>query len=182
MIEQLISSEVRVKADTSMSDNVAGKYLLPALRDAQEIWLRGILGDTLLDKIKTLIQARALSGTPYEELVARCQHALSMQAMVEIGHRLSYKYNNAGVTRTTDENLQAASEVEVARSSDYWQTKADSDRRQIQNYLLNNSAAFPELTQGECHRIHADLMSSASCGIFLGGARGKGAGDRRNRR
>ena len=56
MAEILLSSEAFVKSVTSASDNLSGKYILPSLREAQEIGLRGILGDDLLAKLKDLIK------------------------------------------------------------------------------------------------------------------------------
>ena len=51
MAEILLSSEAFVKSVTSASDNLSGKYILPSLREAQEIGLKGILGDPLLAKL-----------------------------------------------------------------------------------------------------------------------------------
>ena len=56
MAEILLSSEAFVKSVTSVSDNLSGKYILPSLREAQEISLKGILGDSLLSKLKTLVK------------------------------------------------------------------------------------------------------------------------------
>ena len=70
MAEILLSSEQFVKSVTSISDNVAGKYLLPSLREAQDVGLRGIIGDTLLAKLKQLVADGQLSGI-YRELVDR---------------------------------------------------------------------------------------------------------------
>ena len=55
--EILLSSEAFVKEVTSASDNLSGKYILPSLREAQEIGLKGILGDCLLAKLKSLVRA-----------------------------------------------------------------------------------------------------------------------------
>ena len=54
MTEILLSSERFIKEVTSVSDNLAGKYLLPSLREAQEVALRGILGDCLLERLKEI--------------------------------------------------------------------------------------------------------------------------------
>ena len=42
MAEILLSSEAFVKTVTSISDNLSGKYILPSLREAQEIGLKRI--------------------------------------------------------------------------------------------------------------------------------------------
>ena len=50
--EVLLTSEAFVKSQMSISDNVAGKYILPSIREAQDDGLREILGDNLYEAIK----------------------------------------------------------------------------------------------------------------------------------
>ena len=45
--------------------------------------------------------------------------------------------------------------------------------RDLQRWLLDNRAAFPELRGCDCDAIQANLRSAASCGLWLGGVRGK---------
>ena len=47
----LLTSEEFVKSYSNISNNVNGKYLRVAIREAQEIELRGILGSFLLDYV-----------------------------------------------------------------------------------------------------------------------------------
>jgi hypothetical protein len=176
MAEILLSSEAFVKRVTSASDNLSGKYILPSLREAQEIGLRGILGDDLLAKLKALVKSETLetkSGGVYKTLVDHCQYYLAYMTIVEVTNKVSYKVGNFGVTKTQDENLQVASQDEIAKMQYYYQSKADHCCLELQNYILNNRRAFPELSEGDCHRIHSNLYSAASCGIWLGGPRGK---------
>ena len=42
---QLLCSEKFIKDNSSISDNVAGMYILTARRDAQEFRLKGIIGE-----------------------------------------------------------------------------------------------------------------------------------------
>ena len=176
MAEILLSSEAFVKSVTSVSDNLSGKYILPSLREAQEVGLRGILGDDLLRKLKTLIKDGDLetySGGAYKTLVDRCQYYLAYKTIVEVTNKVSYKIGNFGVTKTQDENLQVATQDEIAKMQYYYQSKADACCLDLQNYLLDNRAAYPELTECICHKIESNLHSAASCGLFLGGARGR---------
>jgi hypothetical protein len=172
MTEILLSSESFIKSVSSISDNVAGKYILPSLREAQEIGLRGILGDCLLDALKERKAAGQLVDQ-YLELVQRCQYYLAYATIVEVAQKVTYKVGNFGVTKSTDENLQVASQVEVSDMRFYYQAKADACCRGIQRWLLNNRAAFPELRDCDCAAIRANLYSAASCGIWLGGPRGR---------
>ena len=55
MAEVLLVSETFVKEVCSISENVAGQYIRPSIREAQDINLRNILGDLLLGKVKGLV-------------------------------------------------------------------------------------------------------------------------------
>lgn len=185
----LLSSESFIKSVSSISDNLSGKYILPSLREAQEIGLRGILGDALLDKLKTLIREENLdieADGVYKILLDRCQYYLAYMTIVEVTNKVSYKIGNFGVTKSNDENLQVASQDEIAKMQFYYQSKADACCLGLQKFLLDHRKDYPELTECCCDRIASNLKSAATCGIFLGGARGKilpGVPiDRRNRR
>jgi hypothetical protein len=176
MAEILLSSEAFVKSVTSASDNLSGKYILPSLREAQEIGLKGILGDDLLSKLKALVKEGALdaaANAAYKTLVDHCQYFLAYKTIVEVTNKVSYKIGNFGVTKTQDENLQVASQDEIAKMQYYYQSKADACCLDLQNYLLEHRSDYPELTECCCHKIESNLRSAATCGIFLGGARGR---------
>ena len=176
MAEILLSSEKFVKSVTSVSDNIAGKYILPSLREAQEQGLKGILGDALLAKLKSLVANKEIdleSNAAYKILLDRCQYYLAYAAIVEVTNKVSYKIGNFGVAKSADENLQVASQDEIGKMQYYYQSKADAHCLDLQNFLLQNRTDYPELTENCCHTIESNLHSAASCGIFLGGARAK---------
>ena len=174
MAEILLSSEAFVKSVTSVSDNLSAKYILPSLREAQEIGLKGILGDSLLSKLKTLVKNGQLdTNVHYKELIDRCQYYLAYVTIVEVTNKTTFKVGNFGVTKTTDENMQVATQDEVAKMQYYYQTKADACCYDLQSWLLENRTSFPELNEHDCRRISSNLYSAATCGIFLGGRRGK---------
>ena len=176
MAEILLSSENFIKSVTNISDNVSGKYILASLREAQEIGLKSILGDSLLEKLKTLVQGKSIDqqdNIMYKYLLNKCQYYLAYMTIVEIVYKVSYKIGNAGVVKTADENLQVASFEEIVAQKEFYQGKADSHCMEIQNYILENRSDFPEVDDCTCRKIHATLHSAATCGFFLGGARGK---------
>lgn len=176
MAEIILSSEKFVKSVTSVSDNIAGKYILPSLREAQEQGLKGILGDALLAKLKSLVATKEInleSNAAYKILLDHCQYYLAYTAIVEVTYKVSYKIGNFGVSKTTDENLQVATQDEIAKMQYYYQSKADACCLDLQNFLLEHRSDYPELTECCCHKIESNLHSAASCGIFLGGSRGK---------
>ena len=176
MAEILLTSETFVKGVTSISDNLAGKYLRPSIREAQDVGLRGILGDTLLEKVKALVadgSIAAESNAMYKALVDQAQYYLAYSAVVDVAAKVSYKIVNFGVAKSSDENLEIASAEEIGRMQTFYQSKADHSCLQLQNWLLDNRASFPELNEGDQHRIHSNLYSAATCGLWLGGPRGR---------
>ena len=172
MAEILLTSEAFVKSVTNVSDNLAGKYILPSIREAQEQGLKSILGDCLLSKVKHLFNTDSLEGI-YKELVDHCQYYLAYAAIVEVTNKVSFKIGNFGVAKSTDENLQVASYDEIIKMQYYYQTKVDAYCLELQQWLLQNRESIPELTDCHCRKLSSNLHSAAFCGIFLGGARGK---------
>ena len=175
MAEILLSSENFIKSVTNISDNVSGKYILSSLREAQEVGLRTILGDSLLEKLKALVKSGidAHENVMYKYLLNKCQYYLAYMTIVELVYKVSYKIGNAGVVKATDENLQVASFEEIVAQKEFYQSKADFYCMQVQNYILDNRSDFPEVDDNTCKQIQATLHSAATCGFFLGGARGK---------
>lgn len=179
MAEILLSSEAFVKSVTNVSDNLAGKYILPSIREAQEQGLKGILGDCLLSKIKNLLKAEEIdevANVKYKQLLDHCQYYLAYTAIVEVTNKISFKIGNFGVAKSQDENLQVATYDEIVKMQYYYQSKADAHCLDLQNWILENKKSFPELSECQCKKISSNLHSAASCGVFLGGARGKSKG------
>ena len=172
MAEILLTSETFVKSVTNVSDNLAGKYILPSIREAQEQGLKSILGDCLLSKVKHLFNTDSLEGI-YKELVDHCQYYLAYAAIVEVTNKVSFKIGNFGVAKSTDDNLQVASYDEIVKMQYYYQTKVDAYCLELQQWLLQNKGEIPELTECHCRRLSSNLQSAASCGVYLGGGRGK---------
>ena len=172
MAEILLTSEAFVKSVTNVSDNLAGKYILPSIREAQEQGLKSILGDCLLSKVKHLFNTDSLEGI-YKELVDHCQYYLAYAAIVEVTNKVSFKIGNFGIAKSTDENLQVASYDEIVKMQYYYQTKVDAYCLELQQWLLQNRESIPELTECHCRKLSSNLHSAASCGVYLGGGRGK---------
>ena len=170
--EYLLTSEDFIKSVTNISDNLSGKYLQGAIREAQEESLRSILGSRLLNKCKGLLAARELTGD-YKELVDRCQYVLAYTAITNVVLKASYKITNFGVAKSNDENLSVATMDEIVANQGYYQAKADAACYQLQTWLLENRTLFPELAACDCERMKSNITAAATCGIWLGGARGR---------
>lgn len=174
MTNVLLISEVSVKNILNISDNVAGKFIQPSIREAQNVALRQIIGSSLLDTLTDMVAADDLTGD-YQALVEldAFQYFLAYSAVVELIPRVSYKIGNFGMAKSNDENLYIAGESEISRQIYFYQTKADHYCKMLQEWLLENASLFPELDECSCRRMRAHLDTAANCGIFTGGQRGK---------
>lgn len=173
----LLTSEKFIKQNLDISDNVSPKFLQAAMADAQTLKLRPILGDSLTDKLEKLVSDGTIKepgNAHYKRLLDDyAQFFMMWHVRKEIAHTASYKISNMGVTRTTDEHVQAATQEEIIADREYSQVKADAYAARMQAWLLDNRKLFPELDDNSCNAIKANLTSAASCGVWLGGVRGK---------
>ena len=115
----------------------------------------------------------AAGNEAYKDLVDKCQYFLAYSAIVEICVKTNYKVANFGVSKTQDENLQTASFDEMSKIQYYYQAKADAAAYDLERWILARRADYPELRESDCEQVRAHLRTAASCGIWLGGPRGR---------
>lgn len=174
MAHYLLTSEQFIKSNTPISSNIAGKYILSALLDAQEVRLKGIVGSAMLESLKAMCKKGTIEDNElYKGLLDRVQMALAWMVVAKLARDLSYKLTNKGVVTTSDEGVANATFEEVIVRGADAQASADHYVADVQRYLMSNRSQFPELADNDCWRIKSNLTSSASCALWLGGLRGK---------
>lgn len=173
----LLTNEDFVRTTCGISQNLAGEYIEPSLREAQDTSLRIILGSELLDKVADLISDETIGddeNAAYKALLddSPLQYYLAYVAGIGVCQRVTFKVANAGVVKTPDEKVAVAEQPDMAKSQAFFQSKADAYGDALARWLLDNRDTIEELNEMRCSRIRAHLTSSA-CSIFLGGPRGK---------
>lgn len=161
---------------SNISNNTDDKYLLPAIREAQDIDYRNIVGFAMLDKLISLENTNAIDkpeNTHYKALLETSRYFLTYATMVHLVMKTSYKIANMGVVRTSDDNVSSASYDEVQKVADYYRSRADFYKNTLQEYLCYNRAHLPELDEEKYNHAKANLRSAATTSIWLGGVRGK---------
>lgn len=177
MIEKnLLVDETFIKSVTNISDNIRSKLIEPAIFEAQNEDLRGVLGDRLLSRLIDLVVSGDIykeEYSNYKELLIKCQYFLAYTVASNICILTAVKIDNAGLQQVSDERMNPLSISECFQIQKYYTNRADYLCKQLQNYLLQNKSLFPELCHNSIHSIKSNLNSAASCGIFLGGPRGR---------
>lgn len=166
-----------IKNVTNIDDNMPGKLIEPAIYEAQAEGLRGVLGDSLVDKLEELVDTGDIDREGFEmykQLLNKCQYFLAYTAIANICMLTAVKISPAGLEQVSDEKMDPLDMDDSFRLQSFYQKKADYLCHQLQNYVLNNRNAYPELRECDCRMIKANLFSAATTGLWLGGIRGKG--------
>lgn len=175
-ITLLISAD-RVKELTAIDDNVEGKYMSTAIREAQDIELCGVLGDRLTRRLQELVADGSIAQAGNAHYKRLLDDYVSLFLAYGAGVRLipmtSYKIANAGLDKVSDERISVADSTEQGRIAQTWVNTRDAYCRKMQAYLLNNREQFPELDGNKCYEMQTNLHSAANQGLWLGGRRGK---------
>ena len=170
----LLVSANFIKNVTNIDDNMPGKLIEPAIYEAQNEGLRTVLGDCLVDRLEELVDNGDIDREGYEmhrKLLTKCQYYLTYTVMTNICMLTTVKVSPAGLEQVSDEHMEPLDMDDSFRLQSFYQKKADYLCHQLQNYVLNNKTAYPELKECDCRRMKVNLFSSATTGLWLGGVR-----------
>lgn len=169
----LILSEDFVKTNSNLSDNAWGKFLLPAIRESQDIYLQTILGKQLYNTILNKIKDGTLAEQ-YKELTDDyIRWYLLYMVLSDVIDYLDVKLTNLGTYRNSDQYMENIDDKERQRLKQNYEYKAQFYGNRLVEYLLENKQAFPELDECACEGLNSHLNNQASTGLWLGGLRGR---------
>lgn len=173
----LLVSETYIKTNSGLDDNVFGKFLLPAIREAQDISLQSIIGTSLFDRICSMVADNSISNEEnfdYKYLLDKhIQPYLLYMTLCNILPLIGSKIANLGAIYTSDEHIQHLSNLDRDSLQDYYEHRASFYAKRMQDYLIKNRIIYPELNDCDCSDIKPNLTSSAASPIWLGGPRGR---------
>lgn len=168
----LLVSEDYVKTNSALNDNTFGKYLLPAIYEAQNIGLRRIIGDCLLDTIVGMVADGSIrndeNATYKQFLDEYIQDYLLYETQYQLIPYLNVKLSNIGSVVSNDEHIQTLSKSDIELIRNEYRAKADWFAGRIRNFL---KCCHESLNMDAC--TCSKLVDVASTNIFLGGKRGK---------
>lgn len=173
----LLISEDTIKTQSGLNDNIWGKSLLPAIREAQEIGLQSIIGSCLYQRLCSMVEDGSIRDTeniPYKTLLDEyISYYLIYRTIADLIPVIGTKLGNIGVVISNDEHMVNLSEDERSRVDTYYEYRSDFYCKRLQEYLLNNKELYSELDECSCENMKANLESAASTGLWLGGFRAR---------
>lgn len=133
----LLISEDYLKTESFLDDNVSGKYLLTAIKLAQDVELQSIIGTVLLESIQKKVLENQIDGSEnkaYKKLLDEyIQPFLLYQVLSEIVIPISYKMSNFGVMQSSDEKDYAVDNKQINLVRTYYRDKANVYKERLQN-------------------------------------------------
>ena len=176
MTNVLFISEDFIKTNSGLNDNLFGKSLLPAIREAQDIYLQQIIGETLYKKLIGLVDEGTIGDDEnalYKELLDEYVRSYMLyQTIVQVIPVTNVKLSNYGTTLSDDQYLVNLSQGDAELIEKHYSILADFYARRLQEFILDNCDAL-DVDTCTCDGIKANLNNAATTSIFLGGVRGR---------
>lgn len=180
MTNVILISESYIKENSALNENYFGHWLRPAIKDAQRIGLVGVIGDCLYNKIIDLVSTGDISlpeNVAYKDLLDNyIRDYLLYKVLMETVPIANVKLANIGTKLTEDERIISLSQGETDLLQHNFSHKADYYKKQLQNFILRNIDAFPEIDECcTCDKYinKPHLKETADTGVWLGGEYGK---------
>ena len=181
MSNVLLISETYIKTNSALNDNLFGKFLTPAILEAQNINLQMYLGECLYKRILNVVADGSITASANESYKALLddyiQPYLLYQIQANIVPVLNVKMANIGSVVSKDEYINTLSQGNIDLVQRDFQLKADFYAQRMLNFILNHSNEF-NLDECACKELNAHLDSSASTTIWLGGYQGSHSWDK----
>lgn len=176
MTNILFISEDFIKTNSGLNDNLFGKSLLPAIREAQDIYLQQIIGSTLYKKLIQLVNDDTIGDDEnaiYKELLDEYVRTYMLyQTIVQVIPVTNVKLSNYGTTLSDDQYLVNLSQGDAELIEKHYSIMADFYARRLQEFILNNCDKL-DVDVCTCEGLRANLQTAATSGLFLDGYRGR---------
>lgn len=164
-----------VKAASLVNYNCGDEEVGYAIREAQDVYLREILGNALLEKCVELASGDTLDdegNEAYQELIDKYIYRyLVAKSQEQILVPISFKIRNIGVSQDSDTNVTSQELKTVIDLQNYWKTISIDRGNRLKCFLKENRAAFPELETDSCVcgacDNGPDLKLEANCNLNI---------------
>lgn len=165
-----------VKAASLVNYNCSDEEVGYAIRESQDVYLREILGNALLEKCVELASGDTLDNEgneAYKDLIDKYIYDfLVAKSQEQILIPISFKIRNIGVSQDSDTNVASQQFQNVIDLHNYWNVISEDKANRLKCFLKENRDAFPELEAGSCVCGACDngpnLKLGASTNLFLG--------------
>lgn len=163
----LLLTPDELKANGFLNANVDNEYVVPAIEEAQDVFLREILGDSLLDKLTELTEAEQIDGK-YEELVeGYVKYYLKYKTLGILCMSVNFKVRNAGLIQQYGNEMNSVGIEETKYFANYIESKAEFYENRLTTFLKKNIKYIPDYKTC-CNQITQPKNNGTYSTIYLG--------------
>lgn len=152
-----------LKEDTSISNNVDPKALLPYINPAELMHVTPIIGVALDNELKSLIEISGLTGNNLTLVEDYIRPVSAYASWHDSSTFMHVKSTNKGLVHQTSDS---STTVDFATLKFYRQSIKDKMtfyEERLKNYLDDNKDLFPLYRSNDCDDDHGDYSN----GIYL---------------
>lgn len=153
---------------TVVNANLDDLYLQNAINEAEDVYLREILGDLLYNTIINKINNQTLNGK-YLTLVNNfIKIYLQYKVQALLVPQVAFKIRNSGILSQYDQGFSTTSVKDTMYIQEQYDSKSEFYANRLTEYLQKNAADFPEYGWSQ-DNITQPTLSQNVTGIYLGG-------------
>lgn len=164
-----------LKQNNVINANVDSEYIEPALREAQDIFLREIIGDALYNTIENKINGNTLTSKYLTLVNQYIKPYLENRMLASLVVPISMKIRNAGVIQQFDQGFNSSNVKDVAYLADYYNGRVEFYENRMTEYLKKNINDIPEYAYSSQNVTNPSQTHTAGT-IYLGGGRKRSCG------
>lgn len=157
----------------NLNINIEARIIRNSILEAQEFYLKRLLGKKLYDKIITLASDWIINGvvipTDYKDLLDDyITKVVLYWTIYEAMFNIRYKTHNKGTMAQTSTNSTPIESDEFKESRMEIKNKAETLSQDLSNHLIKNNALYPELFSNNQIDEIQPQDGNYNCGIYLG--------------
>jgi hypothetical protein len=132
-----------LKDNSAINENVDDKLLKSAIKEAQEIYIRDIIGSGLYDELQTQAFAGTLTANNTKLLDSYIAPCLKYYTITESMLPMTFKLMNKSVATRQAENATAITIDELTLIEQRFRDKAEYYANRLRDYLRENTNTYP---------------------------------------
>jgi hypothetical protein len=133
-----------LKDNTPLNENLDDKLLKSSIKEAQEIYIRDVIGSGIYDELQDQAYNGTLTSdntTLLDSYIAPC---LKYYTLTESMLPMTFKFMNKSVASRNSENATAITPQELSLIEQRYRDKAEYYAERLRDFLKENTTIYPK--------------------------------------
>ena len=155
-----------LKTNGFVNANMEEEYLITAIEEAQDIYLREVLGDSLY----VALQDHETQNPPdiYDEIIDNhVKYYLKYKVVALLCMTVNFKVRNIGIAQQYGTDVNTTTMEDTQSVMAYYNGQADFYLNRLSKFLQKNAKNIPEY-KCQCNQITNPNPTHPVCSLYLG--------------